>query len=147
MCIRDRCGGVTDKQAFCGARDILIKMGVYFQAQDDFMDCFADPAVLGKIGTDIQDKKCGWLFAHAYHHLCNDEQKSLLDTHYGKCAVGSDEEKAIKKMYAELGLEAKYHAYEEKSAQECRAMMDNCHAAIPKEMFEIFLKKIFKRSK
>merc|ERR1712007_28357 len=77
--------GINDRKAYNAAREPLVKMGIYFQAQDDFLDCFGTPEQIGKIGTDIQDKKCGWLFVHAYHELATPEQKKVFDKLYGKC--------------------------------------------------------------
>lgn len=144
--------GITDKTAFDSARNILIEMGVYFQAQDDYLDCYAPPEVLGKIGTDIADKKCGWLFTKAYHELANDEQKSYLDEHYGKCSVGSPEELKIKEIYTELGLKDIYAKYEQDSYDKIMSMKHSQegetlqNAGVPWDVFEKFLSKVYKRS-
>lgn len=45
--------GITDEEAYKLALAILLPMGEYFQVQDDYLDCYASPEVLGKIGTDI----------------------------------------------------------------------------------------------
>lgn len=144
--------GVSDQKAYDAARDILIEMGVYFQAQDDFLDCYATPEVLGKIGTDIADKKCGWLFTKAYHELANDEQKAFLDAHYGNCTVGSKEELAIKQLYTDLGLKELYAKYEQNSYDTIMAMRCSASGAtletagVPWSVFETFLAKVYKRS-
>merc|ERR1711959_486159 len=126
-----------------------VEMGVYFQAQDDFLDCFATPEVLGKIGTDIQDKKCGWLFVHAYNELVNKSQKTLLDAAYGQCLVDSEEELAIKAMYKDLKLEDLYYKYENDSYNRIIAMKPAIEArgVLPWAIFEKFLQKVYKRSK
>jgi hypothetical protein len=56
----DPCGGwvgLADTAPFREAEAILLDMGEYFQVQDDYLDCFGDPALIGKIGTDIEDNK------------------------------------------------------------------------------------------
>ena len=46
--------------------------------QDDYIDCFGDPALTGKVGTDIEDNKCSWLVVQALSRA-SDEQRSLLE--------------------------------------------------------------------
>jgi farnesyl diphosphate synthase len=148
--------GVTDPAAYDAAREILVVMGVYFQAQDDYLDCFATPEQLGKVGTDIADKKCGWLFTKAYHELidaeAHPEQRALLDDHYGKCEVGSPEEAKIKDLYRTLGLPALYERYEQSSYERIMQLRDSEagatleRAGVPWTVFEAFLAKVYKRS-
>lgn len=144
---------IDSQPAFDAAREILVTMGVYFQAQDDYLDCYGTPEQIGKIGTDIADKKCGWLFTKAYHQLANAEQKAFLDKHYGKCKVDSPEEKKIKQLYTDLGLPKLYAEYEQASYDKIMNMKTSekgevlSKAGVPWEVFEKFLQKVYKRSK
>jgi farnesyl diphosphate synthase len=75
-------GAATDS-AVSTAKAILLKMGQYFQIQDDYLDCFADVEVLGKIGTDIQDNKCSWLVCLALQEATS-EQRAIIAESYGQ---------------------------------------------------------------
>ena len=60
--------------------------------------------------------------------------------------MGSRDEKAIKKLYEELNLEQQFKAYEEQAYAEIMALKPTVKE-VPWEVFEVFLNKIFKRSK
>ena len=128
------------------AHDILIPMGEYFQIQDDYLDAFGDPSVIGKIGTDIKDNKCGWLINQALL-IASPEQREILNENYGQ--KDDAKEAKVKKLYDELKLESRYQAYEEKRVGELRQMIDTVDESqgLKKEVFGSFLAKIYKRGK
>ena len=128
------------------AHDILIPMGEYFQAQDDYLDAFADPTVLGKIGTDIQDNKCSWLVNQALKKVTL-EQRKVLEDNYGQ--KDSEKEAKVKALYHELELQKFYEQWEQERVDDLRAKIDTVDESegLKKEVFETFLMKIYKRSK
>lgn len=64
-------------------------MGHFFQVQDDFLDCFGNPEVTGKVGTDIQDNKCSWLAVVAMQRA-NAEQKQIMIDSYGQSGMNTE---------------------------------------------------------
>lgn len=69
--------GIADHKCYQIAKDVCIQMGEYFQVQDDYLDCYGDPEVIGKVGTDIQDNKCSWLVVQALSRV-SPEQREVL---------------------------------------------------------------------
>lgn len=41
------------------------------------MDCYGDPEIMGKIGTDIEDGKCSWLVVVALQKANSKQQKII----------------------------------------------------------------------
>jgi farnesyl diphosphate synthase len=128
------------------AEQILIPLGEYFQAQDDYLDNFGLPEHIGKIGTDILDNKCSWLVNQALA-IATPEQRKILDDNYGR--KDSTKEAAVKKLYDELNLKQIYKDYEEQRVGEIKKMIAEVDESegLKKEVFESFLSKIYKRSK
>ena len=135
--------GVKDEAAYEKANEICIKLGQFFQIQDDYLDCYGDPEVIGKIGTDIQDNKCGWLVVQALLK-CTDEQRKIIEENYGR--ADAECEKKIKALYVDLDLEATYKKYEEESYADLRSIMES-QKVLPEGLFGAMLAKIYKRQK
>lgn len=145
-----RCGfylaGISDPAVHSVGESIGLKMGEFFQIQDDYLDCFGDPEVIGKIGTDIEDGKCSWPIVTALQRASS-EQRKVLEDNYSK----SDPEavKRVKAIYRDLGLEKVYRDYEEKSYQEITQLIEQLSRShnIPPKIFESYLGKLYRRNK
>jgi farnesyl diphosphate synthase len=134
----------TGKALYQNAEDICMILGEYFQIQDDVLDAFAPPEILGKIGTDIEDAKCSWLVCKALE-LVTDEQKKILMENYGKHdAEGVNK---VKALYKELKLEELFHNYEEEQKKICDELIAKIEPVNFQELFKFLLGKIYKRQK
>ena len=135
--------GYADEAIFAQSRSVLVDMGVYFQVQDDYLDCYGAPEVIGKVGTDIQDNKCGWLIVQALK-ICSEEQRALLKEHYGRKSAESEEK--VKALYRELDLTSIYEAYEAAAYERLQSAIGEIKG-VPSDVYAGLLAKIFKRSK
>ncbi|XP_061530167.1 farnesyl pyrophosphate synthase isoform X1 [Phycodurus eques] len=136
--------GIKDEGEHKNAKLILLEMGEFFQIQDDYLDCYGDPAVTGKVGTDIQDNKCSWLVVTAMEIL-TPEQRAELEACYGRHDGASMEK--VKALYDALQMPSLYHKYEDESYQRLQKLIA-CHAQnLPHDVFLNFAKKIYKRNK
>lgn len=138
--------GITDPKDLQQAKDVLLPLGEYFQVQDDYLDCYGDPSVIGKIGTDIQDNKCGWVINKALQKA-SPEQRKVLDENYG--VKSAETEKKVKEVFEELQIEQEYFDYEEKIVSKLRkdiAEIDESRG-FKAEVITAFLNKIYKRQK
>ncbi|XP_013105083.2 uncharacterized protein LOC106085401 [Stomoxys calcitrans] len=134
--------GIKDQEAFRQSKTILLEMGHFFQVQDDFLDCFGNPKITGKIGTDIQDNKCSWL-AVVCMQRASDEQKQIMRDCYGR----NDAEKAeiVKELYKSLGLPNTYAIYEEESYNMIKTHIQQTSRGVPHCIFLQILNKIYQR--
>ncbi|KAJ1702427.1 hypothetical protein LUZ63_002206 [Rhynchospora breviuscula] len=129
---------------FTDVKNVLVEMGILFQAQDDFLDCFGDPEVTGKIGTDIEDHKCSWLIVQALERG-NDDQLKVLYDNYGK--GDPDCITQVKNVYKELDLENAFFEYELSSFAELLSSIEDLPNPAVQEVLKSFLRKIYGRKK
>ncbi|KAL0000493.1 hypothetical protein SO802_014274 [Lithocarpus litseifolius] len=125
-------------------KDILVEMGTYFQVQDDYLDCFGHPEVIGKVGTDIEDFKCSWLVVKALER-CNEEQKKLLYENYGKADQARVEK--VKELYKVLDLQGVFVEYEKETYERLLNSIETHPSKAVQAVLKSFLSKIYKRQK
>uniref|UniRef100_A0ABD2XAK8 Farnesyl pyrophosphate synthase n=1 Tax=Trichogramma kaykai TaxID=54128 RepID=A0ABD2XAK8_9HYME len=134
--------GVKDPEVHRQAKTILLEMGHFFQVQDDYLDCFGDPQVTGKNGTDIQEGKCSWLAVVALQRA-TPAQRKVFEECYGY----EDPEKVakVKQLYNDLGLQLTYSVYEEESYNLMNTHIQQISRGLPHDLFFKFLEKIYRR--
>jgi len=135
---------IDDGFLFHICRQLSIDIGIKFQVDDDYLDCYGDPEVTGKVGTDIEDFKCSWIVAKALE-LMDDAQYEVLKRHYGKS--GKEDVKAVKELFGELGMEQVYQQWEAAEHDRLITLVDQCEGILPREMFTLMLDRLHKRQK
>ncbi|XP_063790982.1 farnesyl pyrophosphate synthase-like isoform X2 [Pseudophryne corroboree] len=133
--------GIDQEEDHKNAKTILLQMGELYQVQNDYLDCYGDPSIIGKIGTDIQDKKCTWLVVEALKRV-TPEQRRILEENYGYGDV--DKVQKVKQLYNDLGLSAVYRQYEEESYQRLQTLISQHANGLPKEIFLGLAHKIWR---
>ncbi len=85
--------------------DFGMKMGLGFQLQDDWLDCFGDQDKFGKaIGKDILNEKKTYLFIKAYE-LANETQTQSLNRIFGNNELSPAEKiQSVLSIYNELKI-------------------------------------------
>ncbi|XP_055693909.1 farnesyl pyrophosphate synthase-like [Lutzomyia longipalpis] len=128
--------GYTDEMAFRRAQKLLLDIGYYFQVQDDYLDVYGDPAVTGKIGTDIQDGRCTWFVVTFLMHA-TDTQKALLKESYGK----NDPEcvERVKKLYEEISMLEIYKKFENDTRKTIMETVEGISGGLPKDVYYMMM--------
>ena len=138
--------GVYNEQEHRYAEKILLEIAYLWQVQNDYLDCYGDPSITGKRGTDIQEGKCVWLIVTAIRHS-NATQIEILKSNYGK----DDPEcvKRVKNVYGELNLRQLYYDEESKQFKKISQLIDETEkkSKLNSKIFTIILNEIYKKNK
>ncbi|NWR26299.1 FPPS synthase, partial [Emberiza fucata] len=136
--------GIDGKEEHEDAKAILLEMGEFFQIQDDFLDCYGDPALTGKVGTDIQDNKCSWLVVQCLQRA-TPQQRHILEENYG--SKEPQKVAKVKELYDALGMVAAFREYEESSYGRLQELIGRRARRLAPDIFLDLAHKIYKRQK
>ena len=141
-------------------------MGYLFQVQDDFLDCYGDSSITGKIGTDIADGKCNWLIVKALELASETQLKDLQVTKRLNCILflvsrinnvffyqtfyGSKDELQqieVKRIFNELKIKKIYRIHEDEIYCKIVNLIHDLPSEIPPDPLLSILNSIYKRDK
>ena len=124
------------------------KIGLAFQLQDDYLDCYGDPAVFGKqIGGDICCAKKTFMLINAFNRA-NEVQKAELNRLLNEVDERDEKVAGVLALYDELEIPALCHERMETLYAEARRIFDSLPiAAERKQPLWNYAEKLLNRKK
>ncbi|TGZ64108.1 hypothetical protein CRM22_006540 [Opisthorchis felineus] len=119
-------------------------------AIDDYLDCFGDVAVTGKVGTDIADGKCSWPIVECLARA-SPEQIKVIQQNYGRRDPVA--QSAVRKVYEQLRLPQIFADYETQMRTEIIGditdwtLSDACVTRHAQHLFCYLVDLLFRRTK
>jgi len=140
-----RLAGVSDSELESRLSLILMRIGVLFQSQDDYLDLLDDADITGKVGTDIQEGKCTWFVVEALERS-EENRKAMLARSYGSNDPANVA--IVKEIYQELHLPTIFEDYEERMRSTLKKeIADLGSLQVPSDFLLDILDKLQKRRK
>ncbi|GIY11320.1 farnesyl pyrophosphate synthase [Caerostris darwini] len=102
--------GGSSAEDFNFTRKLCFKLGLYFQSQDDYLDCFGNSKITGKFGNDIREGKCTWFSAKFLEEASETDKKQFLDNY------GNEDKESIAKvlqLYKSSSMLEKFEQFDE----------------------------------
>ncbi|PBC25097.1 Farnesyl pyrophosphate synthase [Apis cerana cerana] len=127
-----RFAGIIDPEMHREAENILIKMGHFFQVQNDFLDYYSKEEIGGKSGTDIQEGKCTWPIVVVLERATAEQKIILKNTITRKSFITSLLKIAVKPIVLDTKLdEWIYGSNFTEQIKEARTMQKVCAGIKP----------------
>jgi farnesyl diphosphate synthase len=133
---------VDDPKAFRALEEVMLEIGYLFQVQDDYLDCYGDPEIIGKNGTDIADSKCSWLIVQALKLGSEDQIKTLKD-----CYGDGKSEEVVREIYMDLKLPQVFMKFEDSAYDSIMDAFARLPKFIPQKPLHRVLNSIYRREK
>ncbi len=84
--------------------DFGLNLGIAFQLQDDYLDCFGNPETFGKqVGGDIIENKKTYLYLKAMEFANSDAQQRLLDLYAIQMEDNSEKIASVTALFRDTG--------------------------------------------
>jgi len=132
--------GIRDEETHRQAKTILMELGQFYQVLADYLNCYGDPELTGRVGTDVEDGKCTWLSVVALQRA-SESQLQMLQECYG--SKHPENVAKVKQLYNILGLPLTYKTYEEQTYALLCTQIQQITRGLPHKLFFNFLQKVY----
>lgn len=128
--------------------DFGLNLGIAFQLQDDYLDCFGDPETFGKqVGGDIIENKKTYLYLKAIEFSKIEEREQLLHLYTIQPQDNSDKIASVKEFFIHTGASAATQKAIEDYTSKAFETLERMQIAVDKKMvLRAFGEKLMKRN-